>query len=106
MNPLFDLERSLGLTPMLKVNPDVLWYDLEGELVVLNVATGRYLGLDAIGGVIFRALASAQEVPELVASLTRKYDVEPDVARAEIERLIGELKAARVVADDAPAVDA
>jgi hypothetical protein len=88
---------------MIKVNADVLWYDLEGELVLLNVATGRYLGLDAIGGVIFRALASNQGVAELVQSLTRRYDVEADVARSEIERLVGELKAARVVTeDDAP----
>ena len=86
--------------PMLKVNPDVLWYDLEGELVLLNIATGRYLGLDAIGGVIFRALASSQGVPEVVDSLTRRYEVEADVARTEVERLIGELKAARVVTDD------
>ena len=90
---------------MLKVNSEVLWYDLEGELVLLNVATGRYLGLDAIGGVIFRALASNQGVPALVESLTQRYDVEPDVARAEVERLIGELRAADVVIDEAPPGD-
>jgi Coenzyme PQQ synthesis protein D (PqqD) len=91
---------------MLNVNPDVLWYDLEGELVLLNIATGRYHGLDAIGGVIFRALAAHQSMPELVTSLTERYDVGADVARAEVERLIGELRAAKLVSDEDTAAGA
>jgi len=90
---------------MLNVSADVLWYDLEGELVLLNTATGRYHGLDAIGGAIFRAFAANQSVPELVESLTRRYEVDADVARAEVERLIGELRAAKLVTDEVPAGD-
>jgi hypothetical protein len=89
------------LTRMVKVNADVLWYDLEGELVLLNVATGRYHGLDAIGGAIFRALAGNQDVPQVVESLTQRYQVEADVARAEVERLIAELRAAKLLIDEA-----
>jgi hypothetical protein len=88
---------------MLKVSSDVLWYDLEGELVLLNTGTGRYHGLDSVGGFIFRALASNQGVPELVESLTKQYDVGVDVARAEVDRFIGELRAAKLLTDEASA---
>jgi len=91
------------LTAMLKVSSDVLWYDLEGELVLLNKATGRYHGLDPVGGFIFRTLASNQDVAEIVESLTKKYSVEADVARAEVERFIGELRAAKLLTDEASA---
>ena len=88
---------------MLRTSHELLWHDLEGELVLLNTVTGRYHGLDATGGFIFRALASGQEVPALVESLTKTYDVTVDVARAEVERLIGELCAAKLLIDDTPA---
>ena len=91
------------LTAMLKVSSDVLWYDLEGELVLLHKGTWRYHGLDAVGGFIFRALAADQSVPQIVESLTRTYSVEPDVARAEVERLIGELCAAKLLTDEVSA---
>ena len=88
---------------MLKVSADVLWYDLEGELVLLHKGTSRYHGLDAVGGFIFRGLASNQGVPEIVESLTKKYDVPSDVAQAEVERLVGELSAAKLLTDEASA---
>ena len=72
---------------MFSVGPEVLWYDLEGELVLLHTGTGRYHGLDSIGSFIFRALAANQDVPVLVESLTKKYSVQADTARAEVERL-------------------
>lgn len=71
--------------------PDgVLARAVEGEMVVLNLRTEQYYGLDAVGADIVTRLTQTPK-DEAVAALCRDYEVDPRQLESDVERLIGEL---------------
>lgn len=63
---------------------------VEGEMVLLNLRSEQYYGLDRVGADIVTRLTTVP-FPEAMDALCRDYDVEDDVLRADVERLTGEL---------------
>ena len=72
--------------------PDtVLFRDLEGESVLLNLKTESYLGLDTVGTrmwTVFTAQPSIQAAYEVLLS---EYAVAPDVLRKDVEHLLEQM---------------
>ena len=52
--------------------------DLGGETVILNLKTGIYHGLDAIGTEIWQLLQNSTTVNNILNTLLQEYDVEPE----------------------------
>lgn len=69
----------------------VLFRELDGEAVILNLNTESYLGLDDVGTRIWTALTSQPSVQAAYEALLSEYDVSPEVLRADLERLLGEM---------------
>jgi hypothetical protein len=73
----------------------VLFQELEGESVLLNLADDRYYGLDDVGTRMWQLLAEDGEVATVVKRLQAEYGGEVDEATlrrdlgALIERLAG-----------------
>jgi hypothetical protein len=66
---------------------------IDGEAIVINVVTGRYYSLDGPGGVAWSLLVGGATAAEAGVALAERYDVEPDRAASDVERLAGELVA-------------
>jgi hypothetical protein len=64
---------------------------LDGELVLLNIDTEIYFGLDEVGARMWDALASSPTVEDAVARLAPDYDVEEEVLRKDLQHLIDQL---------------
>lgn len=56
----------------------VVHREFADEVVVLDLRTGRYHGLNPTGGRIFELLAKSSSVREAVDALAREYDRPPD----------------------------
>jgi hypothetical protein len=56
-----------------------------GETIVVNLETGCYYDLNAVGGRIFALLSEGRTVPELAELLAERYDLE----REHAERTLG-----------------
>jgi hypothetical protein len=70
----------------------VLYQELEGEVVLLNMANQEYYGLNDVGAQMWKSLLeSAGSVDSAEALLSKTYDIEPSVIRADLERLVREL---------------
>lgn len=52
------------------------------ELVILDLASGTYFGLDPLGTHIWQMIAQGRTLPEICDGITREYQVE----RADFER--------------------
>jgi len=50
---------ALTLDDAVTLSDDAVFRELDGEAVVLNLETGMYYGLDAVGTVIWRAVESS-----------------------------------------------
>jgi len=69
---------SLNVTSRVQPQDDVLFQDLSGEGVLLNLKTGVYFGLDRIGSHVWHLLRTPTTVGQIVDSLTDSYDVDRD----------------------------
>ena len=63
----------------------------DGEAIILNLATGAYYSIDKAGGLIWTSIAGGRSVEETVTTLVARYDVPPERARADVERVTDEL---------------
>ncbi len=65
---------------------------LEGESVLLNLDTERYFGLDVTGTRMWKAVTAAPRIAAAFEELLREYDVEPELLRANLTELLGQLQ--------------
>ena len=76
-----------------RIPDDVIFRELDGEAVVLNLETGIYFGLDAVGTRIWRLLEERKPLGTVLDTLIEEYDAPPERLRndllAFVERLSG-----------------
>jgi len=72
--------------------PDVLARELQGQLVVLNLDSETYFGLDSVGTRFWTVLTSTPSVRAAVDLLRDEFDVDPADLEADVCDLIDRLK--------------
>jgi hypothetical protein len=92
------------LASVVTVGPDVTFRDLDGEIVILNLETGVYFGLDKVGARIWRLIEDHGSLAAVLAALRAEYDASPAVLERDLLDLVDVLCAkglARVAATPA-----
>lgn len=77
----------------------ILWRELAGEAVLLDPALGCSYTLNPVGTLIWKMLDGQQTLENIVAVLCDSYEVEPEQAHQDIERLLADLRANQLVID-------
>jgi hypothetical protein len=70
---------------------------LDGEAIIINLSTGAYFSMIGVGAAIWQAIEEGRTVEEATAAITAAYEVNDDVARADVERLVDELAAQHLI---------
>jgi hypothetical protein len=79
------------------VHPFVIARELSGETVLLNLESGIYYGLDAVGTRVWQLLMQGRTIASVCETMIDEYDVAPDVLRGDVARLVGELRERGIV---------
>jgi len=77
---------------VIRIPDDVVFRDLAGEAVILNLATGTYFGLDAVGTRIWHLIAEHGSMERVVEIVLSEYDVDEARLRRDLEALTNELR--------------
>jgi hypothetical protein len=87
------MKDSLMLTLETKVTvpTDVLFRDLSGEAVLLNLADGKYYGLDGVGTRIWELLSESGRLDQTYQTLLQEFDVSPEQLQKDLLQLVEEL---------------
>lgn len=72
-------------------NEAVVAADVGNELVLLDIETGIYFGLDAVGARVWQMLTDGRARDEIVANLLQEYEVEEEQLRGDLEILLSQL---------------
>lgn len=64
---------------------------LDGEAIIINLSNGIYYSMDKVGGVLWAMVEAGHSLEETVEEIVARYDVSPEQARADIDRLAAEL---------------
>ena len=65
--------------------------ELDGESVILNLETGNYFGLDAVGTRMIAALSTSDRIQAAYDVLAAEYDADPELLRRDLEAFIEKL---------------
>ena len=81
----------MTLDQTFEISPDVVSRDVDGELVLLNLKSGLYFGLDPIGNQIWSQLEAGKPLSAAHAVLLDSYDVTPEQLKEDILQLTNQL---------------
>ena len=88
---------GLTLTSSLRVGEDVVFRELDGEAVILNLASGVYFGLDEVGTRIWQLIEQHGGLGDVLADLREEYDAAPEVLERDLVDLASQLAAKGLV---------
>jgi Coenzyme PQQ synthesis protein D (PqqD) len=77
----------------LRPAPSVHTRLFDGELVILDLAAGEYLTLDAIGSTLWKGLEAGRSVDEVAREVVAEYEVSVEQATADLEALVDDFVA-------------
>ena len=75
---------------------------VQGEVMILDTRSNRYLGLNGTGAAVWAVLAGGGSNADAVADLTTRFEVTPETAEADVMRLLEELLRLGLIISAAP----
>ena len=79
------------------IKDSVVFRELDGEAVILDLDTGTYYGLNETGTRIWQLLGEGADTRAIVETVAREYDAEPAAIERDVARLLSELQARHLV---------
>jgi hypothetical protein len=88
---------NVSLPRRVSVSPDVLFQEISGDSVLLDMASEQYFGLDDVGTRIWHLLTENSETATMMVRLLEYYDVDEAILTRDLALLIEQLKAEGLV---------
>ena len=84
---------SAALDQVVRVPDDVVFRELQGEAVILNLASSSYFGLDAVGTRIWQLCEAHGSLRVVWEAMQQEFDAPGDALRKDLLAFIDELLA-------------
>ena len=75
----------------LSIPEDIVFRDLAGEVVILNLGTGMYFGLNTVGTQIWRLISEGCSSEQTVATLLEGYEIVEARVQKDLDILLEQL---------------
>ncbi len=85
------------LDSAIRIAPDVLGQEVQGESVLLHLGRESYFGLNPLGTVVWQRLQAGMTLRGIHALIQQEYDVESAVLERDLLDLISDLANAGLI---------
>ena len=82
---------DVSLSSIARISDDVVYRDLEGEAVLLDLDSGTYFGLDAVGTRIWQLIEQYGALASVLDSIVAEFDVDSREAATDLLDLVRQL---------------
>lgn len=79
------------------ISSQALSQQIHGDVVILDLSSASYFGLDDVGARFWELLQQESELSPILRQLTDEYDVEATQLKTDIEQLISQLSEAGLI---------
>lgn len=79
---------SLAIPARIQISPQVIFQELDGEEVLLDLATERYYGLNDVGARMWQLLAESGDTAAVRARMLEEYAVPAETLERDLSALI------------------
>jgi hypothetical protein len=83
--------------PQFQLSPDVLYRDLDGQAVILDLSSGLYFGLNEVGTRIWMLMSEGRDVDDIAQILSREYEADPSAIEQDVRDLTDALRARKLI---------
>lgn len=94
---MFGAKKEIGPDTVLQRRNDILFNEVDGEVVILSIENSQYFGLDKVGSKIWQLIEKPLSINQLVTLLKEKYDVSLDQCMNETLVFLSELDAKKLL---------
>jgi hypothetical protein len=88
---------ELSLRHSITVPPDIVFREVDGEAVILNLDSGLYFGLDQVGTRIWQLIQEHGSLQKVFETMCEEFDVGSDTLERDLLGLMDELCAKGLV---------
>ena len=82
---------SISIENSFVLSKDAIFRDLDGEAVVLNLASGAYFGLNQVGTRIWQLIEQDGRLQNVLARLGEEYEAAPQQLEHDLLDLVSRL---------------
>ncbi len=80
---IFTAKQEIGPDTVLQRKQDMLFNEIDGEVVMLSIENSEYYGMDKVGSRIWELLENPLSFKALTAKLLEEYDVTEEQCNAD-----------------------
>ena len=80
------------------ISPRVAHQVVDGEAVLVDLAGGRTMGLNATGTLVWTLLGAGQDEDAIARAVGERYGLELATARGEVQEFLGTLRTRGLIA--------
>jgi hypothetical protein len=88
---------EIGKNECFSIPEDVLFQDVNDEVVLLDLASEHYFGLDEVGARVWMLLKEQKTSGQIVEELLQEYDVDRADLEGDIHELLTQLLEAGLI---------
>jgi hypothetical protein len=88
------------MTPdtLIRRNPELIAADMDGETVMMDIQSGHYYGINAVGSHVWALLETEQRLDTVVAAVLEAFDTQDAMHVAEdVQAFLAEMQAHKLV---------
>jgi hypothetical protein len=90
-------DQAIGLHTLIARKTGLPETTVDDDLVILNLLTQNYVGLDDIGRAVWEYLAEPRRVEDVCRAMTERYAGPPDEIRTDMMTFLSELLAEKLI---------
>lgn len=84
--------RPISLESVVAISPDAVSRELDGEAVILELASGTYFGLNDVGTRIWALIGERRSLRQVFEALRQEYDVQPEALERDLVELVERMR--------------
>ena len=82
-----------------RIGPNVAWQIVDGEAIVVDLQSGKTIGLNATGTFLWSRLDGSSDAVALAAALVAEFDVTDEAAETDTNAFLAEMTQRGLIAD-------
>lgn len=80
--------KNVSITSEILISDEVVYRNLDGEIVLLNLKTNDYCGLDNVGSRIWQLISQHKSLERVRDELIKEFDVEKEKCTEDVLNFI------------------
>jgi hypothetical protein len=88
---------SIASDNIFQTSDDLAWRDVNNEMVVLNIHSGKYITFNNIGREIWLKITEGNKIAEIVDDIVKDYNIDREKVTEDVKEFIGDLVQKKVL---------